>query len=319
MWAVALALVAASSQPAGAGVSWGGDRSGLPWASGAAGDHTQLERLRGRRLDAKTMFVSQRSWGQMIRDAGYARRLGRGGGRVIVAVGMMPKTHRAQHRQCARGQFDAHIRAFGRQLVAAGEPNAILRLGWEANRIGSFAWAVTGDGSSYKACFRRWVSVLRSVGRQRFVIDWNMGQRGTWRNPVQRMYPGNDVVDVIGVQYYDRCPPVRTVAQWNRKINAKARAGTLGGINSWLRFARSKGKRLSIPEWGIGGSRNVCGQPGFDNPFFIRQMHNWLRQHARSIAYEAYFNADGPKNRGSSHKLGGGRNPRAAASYRSLW
>lgn len=316
---LALSIAAAIAPPAAdAGVSWGGSRSGLPWASGGAGDHQGLERLRGRRLDGKTMFVSQQNWGHMIRDAAYARRLGRGGSKVFIGMGMMPKTNRAQHRQCAGGQFDSYMRAFGRALVNAGEPTAILRLGWEANRIGSFAWAVTGDGSSYKACFRRWVSVLRSVPGERFTIDWNMGQQGTWRRPLQNMYPGNDVVDVIGVQNYDRCAPVRNAAQWNQKVNARGRAGTLGGINNWLRFARSKGKRLSMPEWGIGGSRQVCRQPGIDNPFFMRQMHNWFRQNARSIAYEAYFNADGPRSGGSTHKLGRS-NPKSAAVYRSLW
>ncbi len=316
--ALGLAALAAPSV-ADAGVKWGGDRSGLAWSSGANGDHDGIERLRGRKLDFRTMFVSLQNWNHMVRDAGYARSLARRGSDVVVAMGMLPKSNRAQHSQCARGQFDNHMRAFGRALVNAGESTAVLRLGWEANRAGGFAWAVTGDGSSYKACFRRWVSVLRSVPGQRFTIDWNMGQRGTWSRPLAQMYPGNDVVDVIGVQNYDRCAPVRTAAEWNRKINHTSRTGTLGGINNWLRFAKSKGKRLSMPEWGIGGPRNVCKKPGFDNPFFMQQMHRWFRDNARSIAYEAYFNGDGGPARGGSHKLTNGRNPRAAGVYRSLW
>ncbi len=318
---LALGLAAMLSPSfADAGVKWGGGRSGLPWASGAAGGLEEIERLRGRRLDFKTGYVSLRNWSSLVSDAKWAGNIGRGGANVVVAVGLMPKTHRGQHRQCARGQFDSYIRAFGRNLVKAGERSTVIRLGWEANRVGSFPWAVTGDGSSYKACFRRWVSVLRSVPGEQFTIDWNMGQRGTWSRHVDKMYPGNDVVDVIGVQNFDRCPPARNAADWNRKINAKGNGGSPAGIATWLRYARSKGKRLSVPEWGVGGPRDACNQPGIDNPFFIKQMHSWFRKNARSIAYEAYFNGHGGSARKGSAKLAPAKhNPRSAAMYRSLW
>lgn len=321
VWALALGFAALLAPSlAEAGVKWGGGRSGLPWASGAVGGLAEIESLRGRKLDFKTGYVSTRNWNQLVRDARWAGSLGRGGANVVIAVGLMPNSHRGQHRQCASGQFDSYIRAFGRNLVGAGEPKAVIRLGWEANRIGSFPWAVTGDGSSYKACFRRWVSILRSTPREDFTIDWNMGQRGTWSRNVDNMYPGSDVVDVIGVQNFDRCPPVRNVAAWNKKINAKANGGSPGGIGSWLRYARSKGKRLSMPEWGIGGPRDTCKKPGIDNPFFIKQMHSWFRQNARVIAYEAYFNGHGgPASKGSAKLAPTRHNPKAAAMYRKLW
>lgn len=319
--AAALATVLAASPPSEAGVSWGGTKSGLPWASGANGGLSELESYRGRKLDFRTMFLSQRNFPDMVRDAGYAEKLRREGSKVVVALGLMPKSHRGQHAPCGAGKFDTYIRGVGRALVNAGAPDAVLRLGWEANRVGGFAWAVTGDGSSYKACFRRWVSVLRSTPGQRFTIDWNMAQRGTFSLPVDRMYPGSDVVDIIGVQNYDRCAPVRTESDWDEKINAHTRNGSPGGIGTWLKYAKSKGKRLSMPEWGIGGPRYICRKPGVDNPFFIQKMHEWFRENASSIAYEAYFNGHGGSSaRGGTHKLApAGHNPKAAAAYRRLW
>lgn len=315
------ASLLASATAADAGVTWGGARSGLPWASGANGGMAELESHRGRRLDFRTMYVSIDNWTNMIRDTAYARKLAAQGSNIVVGMGMLTQTHRGQHSQCGSGSFDSYIRSYGAGLVNAGEPDAILRLGWEANRMGSFPWAVTGNGSSYKACFRRWVSILRSVPGQRFTIDWNMGQKGTFPYHVDQMYPGNDVVNVIGVQNYDRCAPVRTEADWNKKINATSKAGSPNGIGSWLKYAKGKGKRLSLPEWGIGGPRDICGQPGIDNPFFLQKMHNWLRQNAGSIAYEAYFNSHGSSSASKgSHKLApASHNPKSAEIYRSLW
>jgi Glycosyl hydrolase family 26 len=317
----ALALTAVLALPitAEAKVSWGGSTSGMPWASGASTGSGELETHRGRKLDFRTMYVSKKSWSGLVRDTNYARFLGSQGSKVIVAVGLMPETHRAQHAQCARGSFDTHIRNFARGLVNAGAEDAVLRLGWEAN--GSFPWKVTGDGSSYKACFRRWVSVLRSTPGTQFTIDWNMARGGTFPYHIDRMYPGSDVVDVVGVQWYDRCAPVRNEADWNKLINKKARNGGPYGVGAWLAYAKSKRKRLSIPEWGIGGPRHVCRAPGIDNPFFIQRVHKFFRDNAGSIAYEAYFNGHGgPNGSRGSHKLAPANfNPRSAAAYRSLW
>jgi hypothetical protein len=215
------------------------------------------------------------------------------------------------------------VRAIGAGLVKAGAGNAVLRLGWEANRVGGFPWAVTGDGTDYKACFRRWVSTLRSVPGQSFTIDWNMGAKGTFPYHVDRMYPGDDVVDVIGVQQYDRCPPSRNEEEWARKassVNPRAENSPVG-IYRWLAYAQSKGKRLSVPEWGVGGPRSVCRQPGIDNAFFIQKMHAFFTANAASIAYEGYFNASGGRSdAGGTCKLAPSiYNPNASAMYRALW
>ncbi|MFO1073877.1 MAG: hypothetical protein U1E17_14620 [Geminicoccaceae bacterium] len=70
-------------------------------------------------------------------------------------------------------------------------------------------------------------------------------------------------------------------------------------------------------------ARATCAASlGFDNPLYIRMMHEFLRDHARAIAYESYFNGDG----GRSPRLGTHQRlpeplqlPRAAAAYRALW
>jgi hypothetical protein len=309
------------SMPAAA-ATWGGSRSGLPWASGSNSGMDGLESLRGRRLDVRTMFFGIDSWQSLAGSSAAIGRTMAKGGRLAIALGMLPRSHAGQHERCAAGDFDDEIRTVANGIVRRGGHDAIVRLGWEANRVRGYPWAVTGDGSAYVECFRRWVSILRSVPGQAFTIDWNMAQAGTFPYHIDRMYPGNDVVDVIGVQQYDRCPPVTDDTQWERTYWERKSTGSPVGLGPWLEYARSKGKRLSVPEWGVGGPRNVCGTPGFDNPFFIRKMHDFFRTNAASIAYEAYFNGDdgrGSDENGSHRLTPTHHNPRSAAAYRTLW
>jgi hypothetical protein len=100
-FAVLLALPSAAHA---AGVAWGGSKSGLPWASGASSGADPLESFRGRKLDVRTMFVSTKYWSDMIRDTSHARKLAKQGSKVVVALGLMPRTHTGQHAQCGRGK-----------------------------------------------------------------------------------------------------------------------------------------------------------------------------------------------------------------------
>lgn len=317
-WCLAVAASILTSLPAQA-VTWGGNRSGLPWISGASVGMEAIERIRGRALDARTAFFSIDTWDSLAASADAIPRFRAGGGQLILAVGMLPRSHRGQHAPCAAGAFDARIRTIGDKIVRAGGGDAILRLGWEANRVNGYPWAVTGDGSAYKACFRRWISILRAIPGQSFVIDWNMAQVGTFAYHVDRMYPGGDVVDIIGAQQYDRCPPVRNENEWSKRYWETRANGSPIGLGRWLEYARSKNKRLSIPEWGVGGPRNICGTPGFDNPFFIGKMYEFFKNNADSIAYEAYFNGDdgSGNDENGSHRLAD--NPASAARYGELW
>ncbi|MFO1073816.1 MAG: hypothetical protein U1E17_14305 [Geminicoccaceae bacterium] len=316
-----IVAVAGLTGSAEAAVTWGGVLSGLPWASGSGAGGDELGTLRGSRLDLRTAYLRKINWPAMIASAATVGHLGTGGAKPAIALGMMPETNRGQLNQCAAGQFDSYIRQVGTNLIASGAGNAALRLGWEANRMGGFPWAVQGDGSSWKACYRHWVSVLRSLPGQSFVLVWNMGQKGTFPLHIDNMYPGSDVVDVIGTQFYDRCGSDRSVYDWNSKLNQKQPNGSPWGIGTWLAYAKGKGKRLAIPEWGVAGPHYICNDPGFDNPLFMQLFNGWLRQNAGSIAFEAYFNANQDLNpRDGTHQIAPPTwNPRAAAMYQQLW
>ncbi len=347
-------LPAAAEPPVAAG------RSGLPWPAGfftSSGTTRAAEAWRGRPFDVETSFFGHLTWAHMTSSAATLRtKLPSVPGRLALALGMLPTDHAGRLEECAAGLFDPLIRSVtaailangGGAAAATGKP-ILLRLGWEANNANSYPWGATGDGSSWRACFRRWVDILNPITdpatspptRQRnFLIVWNMANRGSLKLPIENLWPGGDVVDIVGSQFYDRCPPLPEgdEAEWARRLVARDPLGNPAGPLAWLEYARSKGKPYAVPEWGIGGPRDICARPGTDNPYFVRKMHGLFQAIAPELAFESYFNGHGfTDDSKGSHKLfapdpgfpdpgspdylayAQRYHPHAAATYRALW
>lgn len=301
-------------------------RSGLPWASGVNRPPEQFAAWRGRNLDLKTVFFGKRTWDHMRVSAG-AKPMPY---QMVVAIGMLPDSHRGQLAQCATGAFDREIAAIRDGMLRNGYRGSLLRLGWEANRVNGFAWAVQGDGRTWVGCWRRWAAIFNPMvdadadpatpptRRADFKLVWNMANAGTFPYPIEKMYPGNDVVDVVASQWYDRCPPITTDAEWSKRVWLKDKWGNPAGPRSWMAFAQSKGKKWALPEWGIGGDPKVCAKPGIDNPYFITRMHGLLMANAASVAFESYFNSPGGSV-GTHEIYPSANNPKAAAVYKQKW
>jgi hypothetical protein len=178
--------------------------------------------------------------------------------------------------EIADGLRDAEFEAAARAISEA-HPQAVIRLGWEMN-LAEMAWFAKGHEADYIKAFRRVVEIFRrhSAG---FKFDWCPGW-GPQDMPADLSYPGDDVVDYIGLDVYDFKHEGTVEERWNT-FYVKAPFGL-----EWQReFARLHGKRMSYPEWGVGNFG--------DNPFFIQQMHDWFMKNEDSIAYAAYFDVDG--------------------------
>lgn len=294
--------------------------SGLPWASGVTKPVPDFGTWRGRRLDVHTRYFGIRDW-EHIRLSANAKPTP--GAVSVIGMAMLPNSHAGQLAQCAQGKFDKQIAAIRDHMLIRGWKGSYLRLGWEANRVAgspgkAFAWAAQGDGTTWRGCFRRWVQVMNPGGVKNFYFVWNMANAGTFPHPIAKMYPGDDAVDLVATQMYDRCPPITSDAEWNKRVNAKDKYGNPAGPQSWLNWAKARGKKWAVPEWGIGGSKTVCKTPGFDNPFFMKKMHAFLKANAAHVLFDSYFNGT-DSNTGTHVLYPGGANPKAAAVYRSLW
>jgi hypothetical protein len=231
----------------------------------------------------------------------------------VVSLPLLPQSERGQFARCAGGAFDSYFRSIGANLKKAGAQSTIVRLGWEAN-IGSdsHAWGVDNAGQipAYKACWRRAAQALKSGAGGSIKMEWTNAKKGSM--PALQMYPGDDVVDLWGVHYYDSGPEKKTQALWDQYAKMSFR-GSPWGINTWLSAARAHGKKLGIGEWGIwnqGGSSAAA-----DDPVYMENMYRFLKANASSIAYETYFNA-----MADQHTLcPSTRFPKSAATYKSLW
>jgi hypothetical protein len=176
----------------------------------------------------------------------------------------------------AVGMHDAEFEAAARAISEA-QPAAIIRLGWEMN-LNTMAWFAKGQEADYIKAFRRVVGIFRRYSSY-FKYDWCPGW-GPQDSAADLAYPGDDVVDYIGLDVYDFKYEGSAEERWNA-FYLKASFGL-----EWHRaFAAQHGKRMSYPEWGVGNFG--------DNPFFVQQMHDWFVKNERDIAYAAYFDVDG--------------------------
>jgi hypothetical protein len=120
-------------------------------------------------------------------------------------------------------------------------------------------------------------------------------------------YPGDDYVDIVGVDSYVMWPAATSEAGWRQQY-----AGVFG-LRFWSDFAAGHGKRLSVPEWGVYPGPGGGGHDGGDNGFYIAKMETFFAGEGDRLAYEAYFNFDGAYYAGSLY--GPTQNPIAAAAY----
>ena len=182
---------------------------------------------------------------------------------------------------CNAGKLDGTFRQIGDVLNSTNLRDTIVRLGWEANGD-SFAWSVGTEAAAYKSCFRRLANILR--GRAPGIqIEWSMRKDNGAAVGAHQLYPGNDVVDIIGTSAYDRFPTSNTQSQWDTNYRQTKQGGPLG-LGTWLAFAKDRGKKLAVAEWAISDGYPAASK---DSPFYIEKMYQFFKTNAKDIAYES--------------------------------
>ena len=309
---LALAVAVGGLATVGVMATHGGSRS-YRWASGVypggRNDTAAVRafaRFRDRPVDVVSFFPARETWSQYL-DRTLLRRYAGYSGRLTVGVALVPQRSSPKELAAvAAGRHDAAFRALGHGLVDQGRGDADLRLGWEFNA--SWQPWFAENPRVFVAAFRHVALLLRHISRH-FTIDWNgnVGSSSKVHSAFAGRYPGDDVVDVIGVDAYDYSPPRgNTFAAWLSQP---------GGLRDWLAFARKHRKKLAIPEWGVAASARPGGRG--DDANFIAGMHAFLWSNARSIAFECYFNGAGtPVGNSLTHPR---QMPRSAAAYAMLW
>ncbi|MBO1337403.1 glycoside hydrolase family 26 protein [Streptomyces sp. VRA16 Mangrove soil] len=162
-------------------------------------------------------------------------------------------------RQGAAGDFDQHFRALAERLVDLKIPDTIVVLGWEMNGI-TYTHRCGPDPAAWKKYWTRIVTTMRSVPGQKFRFDFTPS-RGRDAVPWTDCYPGDDVVDIVGMDSYDQ-PEGRS---FDEQITEPY------GLQAQVDFAAKHDKPVSYPEWGL--FRNG------DNAQYMQRMLAWMDQH----------------------------------------
>lgn len=288
------AVIAAAVKPAA-----GDAKTACIYSHNSIRELTAIGRRIGRALDCASIYNSAATWRDWENpwflhhgdpDYGWPAwvRADPGRRRMIIGQTMIPTDGVAADWRIrgAGGAYDAHIRRLGRHLVAAGLGRSVIRLGYEANGD----WNVDNVGRSasdfrtWRAYWARFARVLDTVPGAAFTMDWNLNS--AYRDiPLERIYPGDRAVDIVGIDVYDsagpRLPAPASPRRW-RAISSQP-----GGVRDVVAFARRHGKPLSVPEWGL--VRAAHGGGG-DNPRFVAAIARLVRDNR--VAYQSYFNND---------------------------
>jgi hypothetical protein len=297
-------------------------------------DANAFARFRGRANDVVVLFTARDSWSSItdpwIGDS--PDKFANFPGTWSISYPLFPDpavgTPKSQLPQwsadhmaaCVQHQYDGYYRQIGAWLNSQpSRANSFVRIGWEFNGDW-FGWQAT-DPETYKQCFHNEAAALLSVDPHAR-IDWTVNAHTTLPNSTHgdpfRAYPGDDVVDVIGVDTYDQYPPSPTVSAFDEQCGLPS---PTPGLCTVIAFASKHRKLFSVPEWGVVGKDSGAGRAGAaggDNPTYIAQMAAIFRQYSSMLAYEAYYNNSEPSNVRSS-LANPQLQPRAARAYQSLW
>jgi hypothetical protein len=300
-------VVASSSRENPQAAAPGRHGLGVFMGGGSVDEVRTFEQWVGSDVTYVGAFLSQNSWAQFHASSDVSRWRG-SGYTLSLGVPMLTRADGGSLRQGADGAYDGHFRQLAEDLVRSGQGNAVLRLGWEFNGDW-YPWKAGGEPQAFAQYFRRVVDTMRAVpGADTLRFDWNpaLGPDGI----PEGAYPGDEYVDIIGMDVYDRnysADLADPAARWQDMVDQPY------GL-AWMRdFAASHGKPMSFPEWGTSDRHQGGGAQ--DNPYFIRSMSEWIR--SNNVEYHNYFEFDAPDERGA--RLMGGSNPQSASVYKELF
>jgi hypothetical protein len=266
------------------------------WKSGARNNDatTGFAGWRGTGLEVVSGWIDWRNgWSGMQSYAGGSnpRTLRSKSSNVSFGHGLFPSG--GSLAACASGEYDDEQREVARRLANNGVGDAEIRLGWEANGDW-FPWSAAGKpAEQWKQCFTRVANAMKGeAGGLR--IAWSMGKKG--RVDVRTLWPDGAPITNVCLSHYDDAQD---------RFGNETFMGGPWGLEAWADFARGKGKKFCLGEWGVGRAG--------DNPQYIQDMHDFLERNRDTIAHEAYFNAKGHQLYLST------RVPRSAALYRELF
>jgi hypothetical protein len=195
----------------------------------------------------------------------------------------------------AAGKYQDYYKQAAEILARTRQSDHVIyvRTGEELN--GNWMpWSAAGHEQDFVKAYRQFVAAFRSVS-DRFRFEWNVNIGETRMNPVDA-YPGDDDVDVIGMDFYynTKWNPADPVHAWDEMVNRQY------GLQ-WLEdFAVLHKRPTAYPEWGINS--DGAGP-------YIERAAQWFSGH--NVLYQSVWNS----NDAFPGKLTDHQYPKAAGAY----
>ncbi|MFC3125552.1 glycosyl hydrolase [Pseudoroseomonas globiformis] len=199
----------------------------------------------------------------------------------------------------AKGDYNKYYEQVALTILngTPGTDKIYIRTGWEANGTWFF-WNAIGKEEAFKGAFREFVETFREVS-DRFIFEWNVSQTSGGLDPA-KIYPGDDVVDIIGMDFYYK-------PEFHGYDATKGFAYIRDDVYGlqWLEnFAKQHGKPTSYSEWGVQGDYSAE---------FVKLAKAWFDSH--DVVLQSYWdsNSDYPG------KLSDNSDPTTGAAYKKFF
>lgn len=224
--------------------------------------------------------------------------------------------YEANMRECANGAYNDEWAKFAENAAARGRngDNTVVSLAQEFNGTW-FKWNPSVVGLDvWKGCWRNVYSAIHSKSTLKVVWTFSATtatKKGNdWSvNNVWEAYPGDEYVDVIGVNRYDFPMFGPTSIYW------RDTCGNTQDICYAADYARTHNKPLGLPEWGSDREKGYA-----DNAEFVDKMYNFFKDNQDILMFENTFNTILDGTPGWWHFYPESSiNANAAARYRDLW
>lgn len=209
-------------------------------------------------------YIDGSTWAGISNPSWFLQRWNGSGFQMIWGVPMLPKTPGVSLATGATGAYNAYFNGLAQTLVANGQANSVIVLGWDPQDT-SLPWYVgnSADAVQYVAYWRAIVTAMRSVPGEQFQFVWDSAT-GPANVLPDALYPGNQYVDVVATDAFDDAS--LGGSGWN------AFTTTPYGPDWFSTFARRHDKAFMIAKWGVVPSSE---QGGGDNAAFVDQFLRW--------------------------------------------
>ncbi len=182
----------------------------------------------------------------------------------VVAVGLGTKSDNGSGtlQAIANGAHDDTYRGIAEAYRDAGYKTIDMRIGWEMN--GNFMpWSMgntTDSVNQWKAAFAHVADVVHGVSGMKVNVVWNPNLANNNQIDVSTAYPGDDKVDIIGLDIYSKTykydSSVSDSQYYNNpsasQYHPDGQSPSQWGLAQTIDLAKQHGKPVGIGETGVG-------------------------------------------------------------------